>query len=254
MSFIPRLRTVVYAVAITGPPFLYGRSAIRQLEEKYPALSPGDASTLALRTCRDSDRHIPYVDVFGARVPITGLPLNSPDKDLAQPCLEELWARAFFNSKAVQLEGRIVGGGRLSATDLGGEGFQLGAYLLAGLMRIVRPPTVGTPLLVEWRMPAHLVGFFERIARWGYPWRLMDGGMHEWSVGRVYGDEESLEVEVRFASAHIYKIVEEEGESRKVIPRWVQRLHRAYARFLLDRAVDEVRQRANSRPHFGVSN
>ncbi|CAG8893843.1 unnamed protein product [Penicillium nalgiovense] len=51
-------------------------------------------------------------------------------------------------------------------------------------------------------------------------------------------------VEVRFASAHDYEVVDAEGEleKQKIIPAWVLRLHRGYARFILDSAVRELQE------------
>lgn len=73
-----------------------------------------------------------------------------------------------------------------------------------------------------------------KIARWGYPWRLMSGGRHELSVPEPFEEVEDDEsqgpfVEVRFASAYDYEVVPEEGDlqHQKMIPGWTWRLHRA---------------------------
>lgn len=102
-------------------------------------------------------------------------------------------------------------------------------------------------VLFCWHMPDEPRRFFETIARWGYPWRLMSGGRHELSVSAPFiPDEDDRHdepvVEVRFATAHDYEVMSEEGppEKQKVIPAWTLRLHRAYARFLLDMAVKEM--------------
>lgn len=85
--------------------------------------------------------------------------------------------------------------------------------------------------------------FFEKIASYGYPWRLMSGGRHEINVSKPFKTEEGQVVEVRFASAHDYEIVPEEGEleKQKTIPAWGKRLHRGFARLVLDSAVRELR-------------
>ncbi|KAJ5820316.1 hypothetical protein N7474_005907 [Penicillium riverlandense] len=49
-------------------------------------------------------------------------------------------------------------------------------------------------------------------------------------------------VEVRFSTAHDYEVVSEEGEYQKIIPQWTQRLHRGWARLILDMAAWEVRR------------
>jgi hypothetical protein len=86
--------------------------------------------------------------------------------------------------------------------------------------------------------------FFEKIARWGYPWRLMSGVRHEMSVSEPFQRNAGMFVEVRFASAHDYEVVDAEGEreKQKIIPAWVLRLHRGYARFILDSAVRELQR------------
>lgn len=136
-------------------------------------------------------------------------------------------------------EGMAVKFGSLSPDDTGEHGFKPGQSLLGGAMQVIRAPSPGVPLMVDWHMPTHITAFFERIASWGYPWRMMDGGRHEWVV-----KDAGETVEVCFAAAHDYKVVAEEGSEGKVIPHWVQRLHRAYARFLLDQAVKQIRAQA----------
>ena len=78
----------------------------------------------------------------------------------------------------------------------------------------------------------------------------MSGGRHEISVSRpdTEGDEiREPFVEVRFASAHDYETVSEEGglEKQKKIPEWTGRLHRGYARWVLDSAVQELKSSSN---------
>ncbi|OJJ75550.1 hypothetical protein ASPBRDRAFT_116678 [Aspergillus brasiliensis CBS 101740] len=99
-------------------------------------------------------------------------------------------------------------------------------------------PTTG--LLLSWRMPDEPRLFFEKIARWGYPWRLMSGGRHEINISDVYIYHGEEVVDVRFASAHDYEIVGEEQQQQKIIPAWVGRLHRGYARVLVDCAVRDI--------------
>lgn len=114
-------------------------------------------------------------------------------------------------------------------------------------------------LLLSWQLAPEPRLFFEKIARWGYPWRLMSGGRHEisvsepfWEKGDRDGDSEGkgeMMVEVRFASAHDYEVVPEEGgvDRQKVIPAWSARLHRAFAMVILDMAVRELRWEAERR-------
>ncbi|KAL3264324.1 hypothetical protein ABHI18_000931 [Aspergillus niger] len=99
-------------------------------------------------------------------------------------------------------------------------------------------PTTG--LLVSWHMPDEARLFFEKIARWGYPWRLMSGGRHEINISEVYMYRGEEVVDVRFASAHDYEVVGDEEQKQKIVPAWVGRLHRGYARALVDWAVRDL--------------
>lgn len=243
MAFARGARLALYTVAVTGPPFLYIGAYIRRLEKEYPPLPPDLSSTPALRDSAKDGRHTPHIDVYGAHVPRAGLLASvtsgGPDVTSENLSLEDLWVRTFFGSRTMRWEGMAVKRGSLSPDDIGEHGFRPGQPLLGGAMQVVRAPSPGVPLMVNWKMPTHITAFFERIASWGYPWRMMDGGRHEWSV-----KDAGQMVEVRFAAAHDYKVVSEEGPEGKVIPRWVQRLHRAYARFLLDQAVKQIRAQA----------
>ena len=227
------------AAAIIPPAFLAYRT-ITRLEAKYPPCPPEESSTPALRTpANPPTQRTPYVDVYATRVPVRGLINRSSDNPPAS--LEEAWAHAFFQAKVLRATGRIMGPASSKQTDDGEHGFHKGQRLLNDLFLVLRPPASGSPLLVDWRLPDESVAFFRRIAAWGYPWRLMSGGRHEFAVGPV--DAEGT-VEVRFGSAHDYDRVVEEGEAQKTIPEWVKRCHRAYARWLLEERAEEVRRRA----------
>ncbi|KAL4970164.1 uncharacterized protein BDV14DRAFT_70660 [Aspergillus stella-maris] len=182
------------------------------------------------------------------------------------------WATVFFNSTLISWEGSIIGcflGRGFQPGDLGtsNEGFspisdpalmlpgQNNRRLLHGTLTVERPPKHidfenlddynPYGLLVSWKMPKGPRLFFEKIARWRYPWRLMSGGRHEFTVKGPYfipgREDEGLFIDFRFASAHDYQIVPDEGDlsRQKTIPKWAARLHRGYARLLLDQAVKE---------------
>lgn len=96
-------------------------------------------------------------------------------------------------------------------------------------------------LLVSWSMADDPRLFFEKIARWGYPWRLMSGGRHEMSVSEPFEVKgKGKLIEVKFSAAHDYEIIPEEKDKQKITPEWTNRLHRGYARFVLDSAAREV--------------
>lgn len=75
----------------------------------------------------------------------------------------------------------------------------------------------------EWKGP-NIVLFFEKLARWGYPFRLMSGGYHE-----LYIEPYGQYYRVYYASAHEYRNLDD----GKVIPKWTQHCHRTYARLIL---------------------
>jgi len=97
---------------------------------------------------------------------------------------------------------------------------------------------------VCWSVPFEAIELFEKISRWGYPFRLMLGGRHEFTATLLSptraGSEQ--EVLVRFSAAHDYLICDEEGslEKQKRSPNWVQWSHRVFAMWVLDEAVKEA--------------
>jgi hypothetical protein len=259
----PRTVLLSAAAAAAVPSFLYARSQLLYLESTYPSLPVEQTSTVEFRrTAIKGSRkgHTPHVDVYAARVPLAGLiSLRNDDRNnrsstSGPTSLEEAWARAFMGSRLMVLEGRLFNRFRSTSGDTGQDGFWPGQSLLSGAFTVIRPPSRSTPLLVEWPMPPDAVLSFEKLAAWGYPFRLVEGGRHEFSVGASPegGDAASATVEVRFSAAHDYAVVEGERGEGKVMPKWVLRLHRAYARLLLDRAAQEVRARAEAGTRNGA--
>lgn len=68
----------------------------------------------------------------------------------------------------------------------------------------------------------------------------MSGGRHELNISELYIYQGEEVVDVRFASAHDYQIISDEEEKQKIVPAWVGRLHRGYARALVDWAVRDL--------------
>lgn len=205
--------------------------------------------------------------------------------------LQEIWARSLIGSTILRSEGSLVRfldtwGRSFDSGDTGSSDEGFAPYkksgkkrtLLNGVLTVEREPsppssssgstgsgssggsgsgsageyTPETSLLVSWQMAPQTCRFFEKLARWGYPWRMMSGGRHEMSVsapfrepgnGNGRDDGEGPYVEVRFTSAHDYETIPEEGglEEQKCIPMFMGRLHRAFARAVLDMAVRELR-------------
>lgn len=258
---MPLPRTLFITSLIAAPPAYYVYTTINRLEATYPPLAPSAASTPALRTPSYPVTHrTPHIDVYSAKIPAKALQLqHGPDG--RKLSLEEAWAKAFLQSPILRLYGRVLGGFSSSSApgDAGEHGFRARQKLLNGAFEVVRPPaepssssrflrplggqssssSSPTPLLVRWSFSPQVVGAIHYAAEWGYPWRFMSGGRHEWSVGQV--DSHGM-VEVRFGSAHDYEWVSDEGNEQKTIPEWTARLHRAYARWLLDERVAALRK------------
>ena len=259
-------------LTLTLPPVVIGYGIhyeLNVLESKYPAIPPESSTSLALRTPRNSQtQHCGDIDVYSARVPLRALQHAKERRGAGKATTpQDEWARTLLNSPTLRTEASLIGlftTGRFTPGDTGNTPGGLNPEiepgvprkLLNGVFTVQRPPSPDptlsneNSLLVSWEIPPVPREFFERIARWGYPWRLMSGGRHEISVSRpdTEGDEiREPFVEVRFASAHDYETVSEEGglEKQKTIPGWTGRLHRGYARWVLDSAVQELKSSSN---------
>lgn len=245
---------LIYIAAPIGA-ISYGiHRGLSHLEEKYPNLPASEnASKALLIPANSKTQRCAYTDIFAARLPLSALETRTQPADKEdQITLEEAWARSVLGSRVLRTEASILGllsRGTFSPGDIGAQGFGSGLdgkpqELLNGVAYTQRAPGTDTDsqgLLIAWYMADDPRLFFEKIARWGYPWRLMSGGRHEISVSQPYEvPGEGRVVDVRFAGAHDYKIVEGEGVNQKVIPAWVMRLHAGYARLILDLAVREV--------------
>ncbi|KAL4884787.1 hypothetical protein BJY04DRAFT_170470 [Aspergillus karnatakaensis] len=256
----------------------YGLST---LEARYPALPANDSTcSFELRTpTSPGTQHSPHIDIYSARIPVRYLlrpEQSEPDAVALTPDfkttvnLPRAWAKAVLGSRIFRLEGSMFGlfANRVfEPGDIGNTPGEFGPIhtelrgkegrsetkeekrkLLHGALTVERPPSNDNPcgLLISWKMPDEPRLFFEKIARWGYLWRLMSGGRHELSVSESFNvpgrEAEGPFVEVRFASAHDYEIVPDEGDisRQKTIPAFPARLHRGYAMFILDQAVKEL--------------
>ncbi|CAG8898827.1 unnamed protein product [Penicillium egyptiacum] len=259
---MPRLslRLLGYTTAATGIAGYSIHRGLSHLEEKYPAL-PHAAGSRALRKPQSpNNRRCAYTDIYAAQIPLQALEarVRSP-KTPTKTELEYAWARSVLGSKVLRAEGSLLGlltSFRFIPCDTGNsaDGFSpdkaTGAprVLLNGLLQVQRVPAADADsngLLVSLELPDKPREFFEKIARWGYPWRLMSCVRHEMSVSEPFQrNGQGMFVEVRFASAHDYELVGSEGEleKQKIIPAWVLRLHRGYARLVLDSAVRELQR------------
>lgn len=256
-------RAIRYIALPTGATIYGTHLGLSHLESKYPALPAGTGST-ALRTpSNPSTQRCAYTDIYAGRVRVKALEARatrSTHHD-TKCTLQETWARALLNSWILRTEGSIIGLLTTRRYTPGDTGLSPAGFsgdtttnsprqLLNGVFVVQRgiaEDAGNSGLLVKWAMPDGPREFFERIAQWGYPWRLMSGGRHELSVSEPFDVEgDGRMVEVRFSSAHDYEVVEDEGEAQKILPAWTMRLHRGYARLILDRAVKEMEQSEGS--------
>lgn len=255
------------------PPVAIGygiHHSLNNLESKYPAIPPESSTSLALRIPHNPQtQHCGDIDVYSARVPLRALQHARERRGGTRKhtTLQDEWARILLNNPTLRTEASLIGlltTGRFTPGDTGNTPGGLSREtepgvprkLLNGVFTVQRPPSSDqtlsneNSLLVSWEIPPGPREFFERIARWGYPWRLMSGGRHEISISRPEFEDNGIQepfVEVRFASAHDYETASEEGglERQKKIPGWTGRLHRGYARWVLDSAVQELRNSLN---------
>ncbi|PWY68493.1 hypothetical protein BO94DRAFT_540175 [Aspergillus sclerotioniger CBS 115572] len=251
------------------------------LEAKYPPVDPTTTTSLALRTPSSPTQHCPEIDVYEARaVPVKSLlkrykhilqingqsqlitaednpPKN--EKERRKETLTKSWTLTFLNTAPLLHEASIFGlflNRSYSPGDTGlttltstpttkkGERLLNGIFTIESFTPSHSPSTPNTlpGLILSWSIPPEPILFFEKMAKWGYPFRLMSGGRHEIGISPVYIHEGEEVVDVRFASAHDYEVLESEGglESQKMIPKWTGRLHRGYARFLLHSAIQDL--------------
>ncbi|KAJ6112008.1 hypothetical protein N7523_008069 [Penicillium sp. IBT 18751x] len=247
---------IIGSIAIPTAAITHGiQRGLCHLEAEYPELpETGRTSNLLLTPDKPTQR-VAYTDIFAARIPLNELASLAPTP--SQTDLEIAWARAVLNTPILRLEGSLVGlliKHTLTPGDTGNtkSGFSpkngSPRGLLNGVLTVQREPGIdrdSNGLLISWKIPAEPRLFFEKIARWGYPWRLMSGGRHEMSVSQpIIVPDQDAYVEVRFAASHDYEVVIGEVV-QKVVPAWTLRLHKGYARFILDQAVKEVMKASN---------
>ncbi|EHA23528.1 hypothetical protein ASPNIDRAFT_173674, partial [Aspergillus niger ATCC 1015] len=256
------MRSSTRLILLTTPPAILTYTTHRYLstlEAKYPPIDPTTTTSLALRTPSNlTTQHCPEVDVYEARhIPVKSLLkrystlLQSQHtethdfKNSNKATLTNAWILTFLNTRPLIVEGSIIGliknksynPGDTGLTDPEAKG---GGRPLLNSALTVQASSPTTGLLVSWHMPDEPRLFFEKIARWGYPWRLMSGGRHEINISEVYMYQGEEVVDVRFASAHDYEVVGDEEQKQKIVPAWVGRLHRGYARALVDWAVRDL--------------
>ncbi|KAJ5885086.1 hypothetical protein N7495_009596 [Penicillium taxi] len=251
------IRRLLY-IAVPTAAASYGvHLGLNHLEEKYPSLPPKAASSKALRTPDNPCTQLcAYTDIYAARVPVSALQARTRalGATTEKSALEDAWAQTLLQNPILKIEASLAGlatRARYEAGDLGDSENGFAPYntgapreLMNGIFVVRRAflrENDGNGLLLSWKVPDNVRLSFEKMAAWGYPWRLMSGGRHEFSVSEPFEVKgEGRVVEVRFASTHDYEIVESEGDQQKIIPAWTLRIHRGYARLLLDMSAREL--------------
>ncbi|KDQ55187.1 hypothetical protein JAAARDRAFT_103613, partial [Jaapia argillacea MUCL 33604] len=250
-------------ILLLGPPGYYIYTESQRLTSTYPALPPHLTTTrtfhfLAVPSEKKSQYvHAGYADVFIARVPRSVLPISSRsakggEKGGDGESLNEKWAKVFLGSSRMKFEGRLFGLLTKFTThpgDTGSLGFAPAQPLLHSFLTVEDPPSAVQPSTMSWHNPPSLIRFFEKIASWGYPFRLMSGGRHTLEVmmdDKGGGGEEGGEWVLSFGCAHDYERVNpvDGKEDGKVVPEWVGWAHKTWARWLLDGAVKELMRRS----------
>ncbi|KAJ5288640.1 hypothetical protein N7478_001670 [Penicillium angulare] len=174
--------------AITSGLTIYGTHlGLNHLEKKYPN-QPLSTGSKALSTPDKSTQHTPYTDIYAARIPVAALlqsrhasasgPQNTNPKTKAT--LEKAWARALLKSSILKTEASLFSlltQFKYTPGDLE-KPLKKDTPLVQGIMIIQReidaePDSNG--LLVSWKIADEPRIFFEKIAGWGYPWRLVWG-------------------------------------------------------------------------------
>ncbi|KAL1731195.1 hypothetical protein EV714DRAFT_283516 [Schizophyllum commune] len=237
-------RTILYTTLAANVGLgLYAYKEVRRLEGAYPEHAPSPSSPLRTPTASGSNWYAPNREIYSpdgeavefyARVPADLLPRDPKEASRA-------WADACLRSRLMRLEGDLIGksAGKGNSTE---PRWEAGEEVVGGALTIVHPPDEKGYALYKWRLPPEPVEFFEMIARWGYPWRLMEGGRHETVVKPTEDPETVL---VGFSAGHDYNF---NGGDGKVIPQWVERAHRAYGRLVLEEGVKELYKRAGREP------
>ena len=241
-----RPTTILAAVATATAGLMTLDWTLSKLETQYPNLPAEKRTSRALQSPGDPSRQrCAYIDTYATKIPVRLLERkallsskqNNDSSLLTREDLQRAWVEAVMGSRVMRARERFF------STPSNDPDSIPGLTIVRGFGKGEEEFT-NYGYLLSWEMPRPACEFFESAAHYGYPWRLMSGGRHEIGVASTddNSDDDDDDVEVRFVSAHDYEIVPDEGHDQKVIPKWVGRLHSAYARVILDQAVHELHQ------------
>lgn len=199
-----KLRTIV----VIATPFVGYYYVDQQLSTKYPDIPlsqlPSDSKLKQFMKPKTSKQYFAYSDIY--KTTTKGESLDQVNmKFLSTPGISTLISN---DSKSATLESQVV------------KSFD-------------SKNSKSTIMEWHWNKNSGIVPFFETLSSYGYPWRMMNGGLHEILIKKSQNNPD--EFEVWFSTTHEYN----DSRDGKVIPKWVQSLHRNYARVLLYLATEK---------------
>lgn len=199
-----KLRTFV----IIASPFVGYYYVDQKLSAKYPDIPlsqlPSDSKLKQFMKPKSSKQYFAYSDIYKTTVKSESLDqLNL--KFLSTPGISNLVSN---ESKTAPLQSQV-------------------------LKTFDSKNSKSTILEWHWSSNSGIVPFFETLSSYGYPWRMMNGGLHEILIKKSQSNPD--EFDVWFSTTHEYN----DKRDGKLIPNWVQSLHRNYARVLLYLATEK---------------
>ncbi|GAA5915095.1 hypothetical protein JCM6882_008478 [Rhodosporidiobolus microsporus] len=235
MSLFSRRPVLTTFLLVGTPTAAVLASYFSSLSSRYPPLAPPASSPLLHPDA--PNQRLEDVAVFAARVPLrsvlpppprlTGDGASPPPPEQQAVELQALTTRlvhALLATPLIRLETALLGAFNPFASSSSSSSpsspsappdsfFHPGQRLVGGALQVVHPARVELGggggdgggevgrLTVKWAIdPPTAVRFFERLAAWGYPFRLMNGGRHVFEV-EVSEPQSSLTLS-SFSSSH----------------------------------------------------
>ncbi|ODV62689.1 uncharacterized protein ASCRUDRAFT_137327 [Ascoidea rubescens DSM 1968] len=206
-----------------------------------------------------SDKYIAYCDTFISEE--INLSSNLIDLFKNEKTLNDHILLKFFNTNLFKAEVSLIGNSKnlKKPIDLANtpprsnivynDPYNETENNIANILKLIKSSSNSN--LLQWEIyPPSLVSFFEKIAKYGYPWRLMNGGYHEVYIHFIPNkntNNENGKFKIYFTCAHEYNKFNHDG---KILPKFTMWLHRFYAKLLLDQAVRDIKNEFTS---FDVS-
>lgn len=165
-------RRIWLAAPFLAIPAGYGFYTARRLGRLYQIEPVEDPNHPLIAFGLDGDRFVHYKPNLVTGVIPKRLVKRAPSDQESET---EYWSRIFLGGPTLSLEGRLIGSDR--QVDSAGR-----PLVASGLLGLLQKPSSESPGVYCWTMATEPVSFFEKIAAWGYPFRLMSGGRHTLQV------------------------------------------------------------------------